>query len=117
MLRRRGPTGPTEPRTIAGRTILFDHRGYLQNFTDWDEEVARELAREGGLEALGEEHWRVIRFLRDFYSVNGRTPLNQQLREGTGMSLLDIQALFPGDFKERARRIAGLPNPRRCGGA
>ncbi len=116
MQRRRGPAGPTETRTIAGRTILFDYQGYLLDFADWDEEVASELAREGGLEVLGDEHWRVIRFLREFYSVNGRTPLNQQLREGTGFSLLQLQGLFPGDFKERARRLAGLPHPRRCGG-
>lgn len=96
---------------------MFDYQGYLLNFEDWDEEVASDVARETGLEALGDGHWRVIGFLREFYSVNGRTPLNKQLREGTGLSLLDLEGLFPGDFKERARRIAGLPHPKRCGGA
>lgn len=117
MQRRRGPVGPIQPRSIAGRTVMFDYQGYLLNFEDWDEEVARDLARETGLEALGDGHWRVIGLLREFYSVNGRTPLNKQLREGTGLSLLDLEGLFPGDFKERARRIAGLPHPKRCGGA
>jgi dissimilatory sulfite reductase related protein len=116
MQRRRELTGPIKPRTIAGRTILFDYQGYIQDAKDWDDEVAKELARESGLEVLGENHWRVIRFLREFYAFNGRTPLNQQIREGTGLSLLELQSLFPGDFKERARRIAGLPNPKRCGG-
>ena len=30
------------------------------------------------------------------------------------MSLLEVEALFPGGIKYGARRIAGLPNPKAC---
>ena len=73
------------------------------------------LARESGLAELDEKHWRLIRFLRDFYGYNGRAPLNKQLKEGTGMSVLEMEGLFPGGLKNGARRIAGLPNPKTCG--
>jgi tRNA 2-thiouridine synthesizing protein E len=56
----------------------------------------------------------VVRFLRDFYAYNGRAPLNNELRKGTGMSLLELDGLFPEGLKQGARRLAGLPNPKTC---
>lgn len=111
-----GQTGGVKPRTISGRTILFNWQGYIVNFQDWDEEVARELARERGLEVLTEDHWRALRFLREYYSFNGRMPLNRELRENTGLSLIQIESLFPGGFKKQAPYIAGLPLVTTCGG-
>lgn len=101
-------------RSIAGRSILFDKEGFLWQPGDWSEEIAEALARESGLEHLGEEHWHVLRFLREFYYNNGRAPLNRQLVAGTAISLLVIEKLFPGGIKYGARRIAGLPNPKNC---
>lgn len=102
-------------RAIAGRQVLFDKDGFLDDFWDWSEELADALARESGLAELGEERWRVIRFLREFYAYNGRGPLNRQISKGTGMSLLELERLFPDGIKYGARRFAGLPNPKNCG--
>lgn len=101
-------------RTVAGVTILFDQEGFLWDASDWNEDVAGALARESGIASLGEEHWKVIKFFREFYRNNGRAPLNRQLAKGTTMSLLTIENLFPGGIKHGARRIAGLPNPKAC---
>lgn len=72
------------------------------------------LAEEAGLKALGESHWAILRFLREYYFQNGRSPLNRQIKEGTGISLMEMEALFPNGIKYGARRLAGLPNPRNC---
>ena len=56
----------------------------------------------------------MIRFLREYYACNGRAPLNRQLRKGAGMSLLELEELFPEGIKMGARRLAGLPNPKTC---
>jgi dissimilatory sulfite reductase related protein len=101
-------------RSIGGRDVLFDDEGFLWHADDWTEEVAQALARDSGLETLDETHWQVIRFLREFYHTNGRGPLNRQLAGGIGMSLLRVEALFPGGIKHGARRLAGLPNPKNC---
>jgi tRNA 2-thiouridine synthesizing protein E len=113
------PAGPealqVQVRSFAGREIVFDSEGFLSDFRQWTEEVAQTLAQESGLEALTDTHWQVIRFLREYYLQNGRAPLHRELKKGTGMSLLEIESLFPGGIKQGARRLAGLPNPKTCG--
>jgi tRNA 2-thiouridine synthesizing protein E len=101
-------------RTIGGREFIFDEEGFFEDFENWTEEAFEILAQEGGLSLITEQHRQVVRFLREFYAYNGRAPLNNQLRKGTGISLLDLEALFPGGLKNGARRLAGLPNPKTC---
>jgi tRNA 2-thiouridine synthesizing protein E len=101
-------------RVVAGKEIVFDDEGFLWRPEDWTEEVGRVLASESGMEVLGDARWRVIRFLREYYAYHGRAPMNRDLRAGLGMSLMDLEALFPGGIRKGARRIAGLPNPRSC---
>lgn len=102
-------------RSIAGRDIAFDKEGFFLDYDDWSEEVARELAAESGLADLAEPHWQVLRYLREYYGYHRRAPLNRELRQGTGLSLLFLKDLFPGGLKNGARRLAGLPNPKSCG--
>lgn len=101
-------------RKFGQREIVFDAEGFFNDFSDWTEEICAHLTEESGLAQLTDRHWRVIRFLREFYADNGRAPLNSHLRKGTVMSLLELEALFPGGIKHGARRLAGLPNPKTC---
>jgi TusE/DsrC/DsvC family sulfur relay protein len=101
-------------RDIDGRQVLFDNEGFLDDPDDWSESLAAILAKELGLGDLEKSQWRVIRFLRDFYYANGRAPLNKQLKQGTGMTFLELEGLFPGGIKRGARLLAGLPNPKTC---
>jgi tRNA 2-thiouridine synthesizing protein E len=101
-------------RTIAGREIAFDEEGFFEDFEDWNDEVFEALAHESGISSMTDRHRQVVRFLREFYAYNGRAPLNNQLRKGTGISLLELERLFPDGIKMGARRLAGLPNPKTC---
>lgn len=101
-------------RLIAGREILFDGEGFFWDPKQWSQEVAEVLVKEAGVTELNETQWRIIRFLREYYFQNGRSPLNRQIKEGTGISLLEMETLFPGGIKYGARRLAGLPNPKNC---
>ncbi|WP_051184584.1 TusE/DsrC/DsvC family sulfur relay protein [Desulfatiglans anilini] len=103
-------------RTIAGSQIVFDGEGFLRNPEDWSEEMARLLAAESGLKEWGEIHWQVIRFMRAYYFQHGRAPMNRDLKAGVKMTLMDLEALFPGGIRGGARRVAGLPNPKTCAG-
>ncbi|MCU0603791.1 MAG: TusE/DsrC/DsvC family sulfur relay protein [Desulfobacterales bacterium] len=101
-------------RTIAGQAIAFDDEGFFEDFKSWSEAVFEVLAHESGMAVVTDRHRQVVRFLRDFYAYNGRAPLNNQLRQGTGMRLLELEGLFPEGLKQGARRLAGLPNPKTC---
>ena len=101
-------------RTIAGQEVLFDSEEFLWDPEDWSEQIAQILARESGLAQMTDVHWTVIRFLRRYFFENGRSPLNRPLKQGVGMSLMELTNLFPGGIKLGARRIAGLPNPKSC---
>ncbi len=107
-------TSARRVRSLAGRDILFDDEDFFWDFKDWSEDAAEALAREDGLPGLGERQWRVIHFLRLFYSQNGRAPLNRQIKKGTGVSMMELEELFPEGIKRGARRLAGLPNPKHC---
>jgi tRNA 2-thiouridine synthesizing protein E len=101
-------------RQIAGKEITFDGENFFSDPHQWDEEVAKALAEEAGLKELNETHWRILRFLREYYFQNGRSPLNRQIKQGTGISLMEMEGIFPGGIKYGARRLAGLPNPKNC---
>ena len=103
-------------RVIAGKKVLIDKEGFLWHVEDWTEEVAEALASECGIEKLSESQWRVIRFLRDYFLYHGRAPLIRDLKAGLGISLMELEGLFPGGIRHVARRVAGLPNPKACSG-
>lgn len=109
------PTGPgSRLRVLDGRNILFDGEGFFNDFADWSQTVFEILAAEQGLTQITDPHRQVVQFFRDYYAYHGRTPMNRELRVGTGMSVMDLERLFPGGLKAGARRLSGLPNPKTC---
>lgn len=51
---------------IGDRQIATDQEGYIQDMDEWSEAFAVALAEKEQL-SLTEEHWEVIRFIRDYY--------------------------------------------------
>ncbi len=101
-------------RAVAGRSVYFDDEGFFWDSDDWSEAAALQLARERGMPGLDDVQWRVIRFMRGYYAHHGRAPMNKDLKAGTGLTLLDLERLFPDGIKLGARVLAGLPNPKTC---
>jgi len=50
-------------KEIAGKIIEVDEEGYMTNMDEWNPEIAKELAKEIGIE-LTEKHFEVINYLR-----------------------------------------------------
>ncbi len=97
-----------------------DNEGYLVDLNDWSESVATALAAAEGIE-LGDEHWDLIRLIRDFYRDYQVSPamrvLVKQVRERLGAergNSIYLMQLFPGSPAKRLARIAGLPRPTNC---
>lgn len=105
---------------INGRTIETDPEGYLVNLEDWSEDVAIYLASHDKLE-LGENHWKIINYMRSYFHEYGTAPnlrfLQKGLKEEFGSEwgekkfLLDISPFGPAT---QAGRYAGPPKPTGC---
>jgi len=105
----------TKTLLVNGRPVQTDSEGYLKNLDDWSEDFARAQAKIEGLE-LTDEHWQLIRFLRDYYAEHG---VQAQVRamiwhftklwgpeHGNNHYLHD---LFPrGGPQKQGNRLAGL---------
>jgi dissimilatory sulfite reductase related protein len=100
--------------TIAGKTVNVDAEGYLTDYKDWTEELAREIAREEGIEELTERHLEVISFMRAEFEANGTGPSIRRLNKKSGVPTKELYQLFPGGPAKKAARIAGITKPQGC---
>ena len=95
-------------RPIAERTYLVDIRGFLVDFSSWDEDYAIFKAREMKMPELNEMHWQIMEFLREQFSKTGKVPTIYETCEHAGIDLEDLGALFPDGYHRGAVKIAGL---------
>ena len=100
--------------TYADQTVEVDDEGFFVDPSTWTEEMAPQLARETGIDALTEQHWRVIKFMRSEYEHKGAGPSVRALGKTSGVSIKELYALFPKGPAKTAARIAGIPKPRGC---
>jgi dissimilatory sulfite reductase related protein len=95
-------------------TIEVDEDGFMEKPELWNERVAAALANTEGLENLGEAHWKVINYLREYYQKFGIAPMIRKLCKETGYSLKEIYELFPSGPAKGACKVAGLAKPTGC---
>ncbi len=95
--------------------------GYLLDLNQWNEDVARFLAKEEGLADLTAPHWEIINFLRWFYREYAISPmvkiLMKELEKKYGSEKASreyLYELFPHGPAKQGTRIAGLPKPHDC---
>ena len=96
-----------------------DEEGYLFDPDEWTPQMAAELAKEESLE-LQEEHWSVLRYIRDYHTEHRITPdvrhVASYLAEQRGCDKKQAKAvifeLFPYGYVRQACKIAGMMRPR-----
>ena len=105
---------------VNGKSVETDEEGYLVNLADWNEEVAKILASQDGLD-LTDNHWEVITFLREYYDEYQIAPAVRVLTKAIGKKLGPekgnskyLYELFPYGPAKQACRFAGLPKPTGC---
>ncbi|MBZ0095478.1 MAG: TusE/DsrC/DsvC family sulfur relay protein [Sulfuricella sp.] len=94
----------------------LDAEGYLVEPQDWSEELAEVLALQENI-SLTEDHWDVIRFMREYYEEHQVAAdaryvikhLSDRLGPGSRNKLFE---LFPYGYVKQACKIAGMKRPR-----
>ena len=99
--------------TIAGREVHVNDEGFLTEYDERDETLAAELAQNIGVE-MTDEHWAVIRFLRDDFKTQGETATTRRVDTVGGFPVKKQFVLFPKKPAKKMAYIAGLPKPHGC---
>ena len=99
--------------TLAGRPIHVNEEGFLTDPADWDEALGAELAAAIGI-TMTDEHWKVLRFLREDYQSQGETATIRRVSTAGGIPVKQLFALFPQKPAKKMAYIAGLPKPHGC---
>ena len=99
-------------KTIAGKSISVNEEGFLTDAAQWDKEVAKELAREEGIE-LTDKHFEVLEFLRDATKKGEALTIRKVGKSGI-TDIKGLYDLFPGGPLKLSSKIAGIPKPTSC---
>ncbi len=99
---------------LGGKQVEVDEDGFIQDPENWDEAVAASLAKTEGVEELGENHWKLVNYLRDYYMEYSMAPMIRKLCKQTCFSLKEVYEMFPSGPAKGACKVAGLPKPTGC---
>lgn len=95
--------------SVTDRVYTIDARGFLVRPDDWDEEFAVRTAPEVGIsDGLTDEHWRVIRFVRETFERHQQVPLVHVTCINNGLKARDLKRLFPAGYHRGVCRLAGV---------
>ncbi len=96
--------------------VETDPLGNLIDLDEWSEGLAEKLATQEGIR-MTDEHWEVVRFLRDNYRDHGEARSARKLLDALTERFAarggkkGLYVLFPGGPISQGCKIAGLPLP------
>jgi tRNA 2-thiouridine synthesizing protein E len=99
--------------TIAGSEVHVNDEGFLTEYDEWSEQIAAELATNIGVE-MTDEHWALIRWLREDFKAKGETATTRRVQTAGGVPTKRQFELFPKKPAKKMAYIAGLPKPAGC---
>lgn len=99
--------------TLAGREVHVNDEGFMTEYDEWTEDVARTLAANIGIE-MTEGHWKAIRFMREDFKANGASPTIRRMTNAAGIPTKELFDLFPKKPAKKMAYIAGVPKPAGC---
>lgn len=91
------------------RQITVDGEGYLANFNDWNEKVAREIAAREGVGELDSESLAMLIIIRNHYKAYNFFPIVNSICRNIHVPKDCVAERFFNPLI--AWKIAGLPHP------
>ena len=98
--------------TIAGNNVEVNEEGYLTDASQWNQEVAAQIASEEEVE-LTDKHFEVINFLRE-QNENGVDITIRKVGKSGIVDIKGLYQLFPGGPLKYSSKFAGIPKPASC---
>jgi len=99
-------------KTIAGVAVNVSEEGYLEDMSQWNEEIANEIAKEVGIE-LTPKHFEVLNYLRDKTAAKESLTIRGVGKSGI-VNIKELYGLFPKGPLKFSSKIAGIPKPTSC---
>ena len=99
--------------TIAGINVKVNEEGYLTDFSQWNQDIAKEIAVQEEIGDLTERHWEVLKYLQDQHKNDIALTIRKVGKSGV-TDIKEFYALFPGGPLKKATKIAGIPKPVGC---
>ncbi len=97
---------------IAGIKLDVTEDGYLTDVSQWNEEIAIEIAKKEGIE-LTDRHWEVLTWIQE--QVKKEVALSVRgIKKSGVLNIKEFYALFPGGPLKISTKIAGVPKPKSC---
>lgn len=103
-----------EKKQFGGKLLDIDEDGFIQDPNAWDEAVAKDLAITESVQEMTPEHWKLVRYIRDYYVKFNMAPMIRKMCKETGIQLKQVYELFPSGPAKGACKVAGLPKPTGC---
>ena len=99
-------------QTIVGVEVKVSEDGYLEDMTQWNEEIANEIASEIGIE-LTPKHFEVINYWRKKTEAKEALTIRNVGKSGI-VTIKELYALFPKGPLKFSSKLAGIPKPTSC---
>ena len=99
-------------KTIAGVSVEVNDDGYMVDASQWNKEIAAEMAKEEGIE-LTDKHYEVLEFLRASLE-KGETLTIRRVGKSGITDIKGLYQLFPGGPLKLSSKYAGIPKPASC---
>ena len=97
---------------LAGIKVDLSDDGYLKDMSQWNEDIAREIAEEVGIE-LTPKHFEVINYLREKTAAKEALTIRKVGKSGI-VDIKELYKLFPKGPLKFSSKIAGIPKPTSC---
>ena len=95
--------------THKNRSYEVDSKGFLVDFSSWDENFAEGMASQLRIpNGLTKDHWDVIYSIRITFKETGRCPLIYEAAKMSSLNLTELKKLFPTGYLRGACKLAGI---------
>ncbi|MDH3323548.1 MAG: TusE/DsrC/DsvC family sulfur relay protein [Flavobacteriaceae bacterium] len=99
-------------KTIAGAQVNVSEEGYLEDMSQWNEDIAKEIASEVNIE-LTDKHFEVLNYLREKTAAGEALSIRSVGKSGI-IDVKGLYKLFPKGPLKFSSKIAGIPKPSSC---